>query len=712
MISYKRTGWRTDVIVGLSTETKPTDVENGYRFCEIDTGYMFAFDAEHSQWHKLPGSSVDEDEVRAIIDDATAELQAELDEAISGATEDSEVINARVDADGTTYSTLKQRLDAENTELKNQLDAMRIIVANDFAWAIGGIRPETGANYSNTKIIRSALTDLNYDSIRILPGYQAVIYVYDKNTMGYLGVYNGTDTFITAAYRWDVGDVNVRLLMQTYLVRFALVRTDGANIAEAESSNLLLIRDTDDTLQLRDRAADAYEVGKRVTALEDITFLDLQLATKQNQWVRKTIGSGTGAPKYESSTTRISTSPAINTLNYNQLRVVPSAGYQHRLVGYNDTLTTRLYTSDWETSEQTYDISGYGNCIFLIAKDDDSTITTDDYDKVNFYAVNAITVFDNLENRLKALPDYWQTYMDAKQPALDAADISLGFYGTSFIFVTDVHVNGNNMMSPKLIKYLLEHTALNMVVCGGDIVSGYNTYDNAVAEITKWRDAMDGTGSITIYGNHDGNSNAQPDSTAIIPKSAFYGLIDRETENVVNWEPGYLYGYADNSAQKIRYLYLDTGAPDSATMSAAEVNWMKSKLLELSNGWYAVIFAHQFWTNTSASSTPTLDGNGTKIINALTDIYENMTGKVACVVAGHAHRDISMVTDMGFPVIATTCDTSYNASTWDPDNPTRTAGTTTEQAFDIYYVNTDAKTIDTIRIGAGDTTSDRHFTFT
>ena len=121
MISYKRTGWRTDVIVGLSSETKPTDVENGYRFCEIDTGYMFAFDAEHKQWHKLPGSSVDEDEVRAIIDDATAELQAELDEAISGATVDSEVINARVDSEGTTYGTLKQRLDAENTELKNGL---------------------------------------------------------------------------------------------------------------------------------------------------------------------------------------------------------------------------------------------------------------------------------------------------------------------------------------------------------------------------------------------------------------------------------------------------------------------------------------------------------------------------------------------------------------------------------------------------------------
>ena len=60
-------------------------------------------------------------EAVATVPETVAEMQAQLDEAISGATVDSEVINARVDADGTTYSTLKQRLDAENTDLKNDL---------------------------------------------------------------------------------------------------------------------------------------------------------------------------------------------------------------------------------------------------------------------------------------------------------------------------------------------------------------------------------------------------------------------------------------------------------------------------------------------------------------------------------------------------------------------------------------------------------------
>lgn len=63
----------------------------------------------------------------ASVPETVAELQAELDEAISGATVDSEVINARVDADGTTYGTLKQRLDTEHTELKNDISYQSFI---------------------------------------------------------------------------------------------------------------------------------------------------------------------------------------------------------------------------------------------------------------------------------------------------------------------------------------------------------------------------------------------------------------------------------------------------------------------------------------------------------------------------------------------------------------------------------------------------------
>ena len=53
---------------------------------------------------------------------ATANLQAQIDEIVTPVTQDAEVQNARVGSDGTSYTTLKQRLDAENLELQDNID--------------------------------------------------------------------------------------------------------------------------------------------------------------------------------------------------------------------------------------------------------------------------------------------------------------------------------------------------------------------------------------------------------------------------------------------------------------------------------------------------------------------------------------------------------------------------------------------------------------
>jgi hypothetical protein len=38
---------------GLSTDTKPTDVANGSRFLEIDTGTVYYFDEENAEWYAV-----------------------------------------------------------------------------------------------------------------------------------------------------------------------------------------------------------------------------------------------------------------------------------------------------------------------------------------------------------------------------------------------------------------------------------------------------------------------------------------------------------------------------------------------------------------------------------------------------------------------------------------------------------------------------------
>lgn len=45
MVTYVQNEFR-----GLSTDTKPTNAINGQTFLEIDTGKMWIYDAENSQW--------------------------------------------------------------------------------------------------------------------------------------------------------------------------------------------------------------------------------------------------------------------------------------------------------------------------------------------------------------------------------------------------------------------------------------------------------------------------------------------------------------------------------------------------------------------------------------------------------------------------------------------------------------------------------------
>lgn len=47
---------RASTLSGLSTDQKPTDVENGARYKEINTGKTFCFDKENKAWYEMPQS--------------------------------------------------------------------------------------------------------------------------------------------------------------------------------------------------------------------------------------------------------------------------------------------------------------------------------------------------------------------------------------------------------------------------------------------------------------------------------------------------------------------------------------------------------------------------------------------------------------------------------------------------------------------------------
>ena len=115
------------------------------------------------------------------IADTTASLQAQLDAAISGATVDSEVINARIGADGVTYPTLG---DAIRTQFDN--------IGNKWEFAVSARYEFTGTSptpsisqiyFPNAFFFAGDIIEIYFENVT--PGMinnSATVYLYDDAT--------------------------------------------------------------------------------------------------------------------------------------------------------------------------------------------------------------------------------------------------------------------------------------------------------------------------------------------------------------------------------------------------------------------------------------------------------------------------------------------------------------------------------------------------
>jgi hypothetical protein len=210
-----------------------------------------------------------------------------------------------------------------------------------------------------------------------------------------------------------------------------------------------------------------------------------------------------------------------------------------------------------------------------------------------------------------------------------------------------------------------------------------------------------------------------------------YPLLFKNLENKPNislTSKGYY--YFDNPYQKIRYVVLNTynGFDLTNADCVEQLNWFANTLNSVQDGWYVVVLTHIFFEIYTIEGVKTPDKTRTGIItqqivdayqskNIVTLSYSGVTlsydfsqanGKVAAIFVGHVHYDYSINSPEGYPIISILQDSTYYLSSM-PDNPTRTAGTYTEQALDVVCIDTEGKAINTVRLGAG---QDRQFSFT
>lgn len=314
-----------------------------------------------------------------------------------------------------------------------------------------------------------------------------------------------------------------------------------------------------------------------------------------------------------------------------------------------------------------------------------------------------------------SIPDYWLTHLKQKADLIRQAMENAGANKSAFLWYTDAHWTYNSQMSPLLLGYLYQNTAMNKVNFGGDIV---NTESAATRDellyLYEWRKAVRSLPNHhSVIGNHD------DEIAELSSEKQIYGYLmaAEESPNIVRG--GSFYYYIDDPSEKTRYLYLDTSA--CFTLDAAgdpdAVRFAVDALATAPAGWHIAAISH-IWFLYADTTTPTVGDipdycrvyldlfdacnarqSGAVQVNGTAVSYDFTAagGHVEFCIGGHTHVDFDCTSDGGIPVILTETDSRHLRS-----GLSYAAGTISESSVSGIIADYDAGKITVVRIGRGE----------
>ena len=291
------------------------------------------------------------------------------------------------------------------------------------------------------------------------------------------------------------------------------------------------------------------------------------------------------------------------------------------------------------------------------------------------------------------IPAYWNKHLRGKLPVILQNEEETSLSGDNFIFISDYHFEDNRGLSHLLIKEILKETSIKRVIFGGDTFNGSSYKNTALNMLREFKKRFSGMHLIGVRGNHDFNLNDGGSEGVRISDAEMYANISKQSDADIVRSINNVYFYQDIDNLKLRYIYLDTKKEDSNLyIDDAQLDWMGDRMTELSSDWSIVIIAHQIWQTFKYDYSP----SGQKIIDKIQTL--TIQAKIIAFIAGHTHLDMGRMNDLGFLEIATTCDARQESS---QSTLTQESGTVNEQAFDVFSINLETKTIKTVRIGRG-----------
>lgn len=348
-----------------------------------------------------------------------------------------------------------------------------------------------------------------------------------------------------------------------------------------------------------------------------------------------------------------------------------------------------------------------------------------------------------------AIPSYYEQHIADKVSAINTLRDNLTT-GTQFAFITDVHVNAYNQTfhSKALLHYICQNTLVKDVFNGGDVANGrVNPHLGKVAFMKQVRrgieycNADSYVNTFFVVGNHDLGVDYSGNQTegAIITAQELYdvsGIKDNVLDIVQDANTPFNYTYTDDT-HSIYYVVCSANLRDTVTGENYKnmYIWLCNALKGCPDGYTIVVFNHEILNNStdkklkdflkdvvnvlgaynSRGSSAEYGGAPATVID-----FSECGGEVCCLIGGHSHIDFyknagdtivvddidSTVLTLPVPLIVTTTDNCGAESS--ASSLTRTVGETSEQAFDVFTIDTTNRTIKTTRIGAG---SDRTFSY-
>ena len=315
------------------------------------------------------------------------------------------------------------------------------------------------------------------------------------------------------------------------------------------------------------------------------------------------------------------------------------------------------------------------------------------------------------EETQNGYPAYFRTHLTER---IDTINTLLTAQGTStMLFITDHHYPSNNLKSVGIVKTVCKEAGITKVFLGGDYINRETLKAEALRNINRIGGMYiyPGVKTFRMCGNHEfNNPGASSDETIVANQLSSaelrHAILNTFITDVTVDENSLSY-YYDDGINKIRYIV--GSVTYTSSLDANSVKWVCHQLTQVPSEWSAVVMFHTILKYADGVTSPL--NSSTNLISVLDAFkqknsytFDNVTydftsinADLICAICADMHVDTDYTTSGGVHIIATTTDSLQELG-----GLTRTVGGISEIAFDVFVFNTAQKTIDCVRIGAGE----------